>query len=170
MSANTTNTNASVSKRQKLISCVPGIILGGILVAWPGGTLEAAGVATGIACAVEGLLWVPGALKARSSQQGILAGALLVLGILMMLNSQAFASVLPVLVGLAAIAYAVFSLMGLRNKEGKGRLATIIVSVICIVLGVAVVAFPFAAASVTLAICGIVLLTGSVLGIVDALL
>ena len=159
-----------INKRQKLISCIPGIVLGIILVAWPGGTLEAAGVATGISCAVEGLLWVPGAIKEKDSKQGILAAVLVVVGILMMLNSKAFASFLPVLIGLAAIAYAVRNLVGLQNTKGKQRVVTIIVAALCLVLGVAVIAFPFATASVALAVCGIALLLGSLLGIIDVLL
>lgn len=162
--------STDTNKRQKLISCIPGIVLGLILVAWPGGTLEAAGVATGISCAVEGLLWLPGAIKEKDSKQGILAAVLVVVGILMMLNSKAFASFLPVLIGLAAIAYAVRSLMGIRNTEGKQRVITIVVALICVVLGVAVIAFPFATASVALAVCGIALLLGSLLGIIDVLL
>lgn len=162
--------STDTNKRQQLISSIPGIVLGLILVAWPGGTLEAAGVATGIACAVEGLLWAPSALKEKDSKQGIFAAVLVVVGILMMLNSKAFASILPVLIGLAAVAYAVWCFMGLRNTEGKQRVITIIVAALCAVLGVAAIAFPFATASVALAVCGIALLVGSLLGIVKTLL
>ncbi len=151
-----------------MITSIVFVILGFVLALWPGQSLEfmcsvlgwgmlISGLAGLITCALS-----KGDLGKVKPVSGSLVLALL--GLLLLMNTRAVVSVIPVIIGLVITANGVVNVMQTVQMKklgivgGNGRKASLVFAVLTMLLGILILVNPFGVAAVTIRIVGITLI------------
>ena len=149
------------SKSNLLVSFVM-VVLGVVLMAWPGQTLELAarvfGIALLVGAAVYGYSWRKEKNGRRSGFVALaIAVACLVVGIVVLIAPRGVITLLPKLIGLFVVLNGVINLvqaMELKRSGGKDWVSSMLMAALTIALGAFLIFFAFGAMKVAVMVIG----------------
>lgn len=152
-------------KNNILLSVVM-VLLGLLLIIWPGKTMELAarivGVGLLVGAVISGLSWYKGQ-KDGSSDFSSLAVAILlaILGLVVLIAPKGIISLIPKIIGVAVLLNGVFNLaqaLELKRMGGDKWISSLVMSCLTIVLGLFLVVFAFSVVKAAIMVIGAVIL------------
>ena len=142
------------------------ILIGAIVLLFPGTSLKTICSVLGIIVAVKGALKLFKYIKEKNEDTqntlDLISGVLIILSALVLiLHPQKILSVIPVLIGIAVLIYGISSFFGKATS-----LFSKISSIITIIIGVGIIGSPFALAEAVTSVIGIAMIVLGVLSII----
>ena len=156
------------SKNNILLSVVM-IILGLLLILWPGKTLELAakilGIALLVGAVVSGVSWYRDRHQSGGDYASLAVGILCLLaGLIVLVAPRSIISMLPKLIGVVIVINGVLNLaqaMDMRKMDAGGWIGAAVLAVLTIVAGLFLIFFAFSAMkAAVMVIGGIILYNG----------
>ena len=149
------------SKNNILLSVVM-IILGLLLILWPGKTLEVAakilGFALLVGAAVSCVSWYRDRHQSGGDYSSLAVGILCLLGgLIVLVAPRGFISLLPKLIGVVIVINGVLNLaqaMDMRKMDAGGWIGAVVLAVLTIVAGLFLIFFAFSAMKAAVMVIG----------------
>ena len=163
-----TDSNLRSIKANGIYASIACVIFGIVLTIWPGGTLEVVSRIFGILVFIVGIVGIFYWFSNRGQDNNTAVPALvvgivaLIAGIFMFAKPKALASLIPTIIGIVVLLNGLFNIVQawrLRNSSAQGdKAGSFVAGAITIVLGIVILANPFATASVLIRVIGIIMI------------